>query len=69
MLSPSTLLFFSGARFFLGPCHYLTGADIGLFSNFLCIENSLNNLTCNTPNILLNPFIPNIKNCSNCFKR
>ncbi|MBR1883362.1 MAG: hypothetical protein IJ809_00165 [Clostridia bacterium] len=64
MISPSTLLLFSGCKFPIGNCHYITGANIGLFSNFLCIENSLKNLTCNTPNILLNPFIPNIPNYS-----
>jgi len=40
----------------LGKCHYVTGKNISIFSNLLCIENSLTNLTCNCKNTLGNKF-------------
>jgi hypothetical protein len=56
LVSPNKLLFCIPSKFNLGKCHYVTGKNISVFSNLLCIENSLTNLTCNCKNMLRNKF-------------
>lgn len=34
----------------IGNCHYVKGCNLAIFSNLLCIEKSLTNLTCNCKN-------------------
>lgn len=31
----------------INKCHYVTGKDLSFFSNLICVENELSNLTCN----------------------
>ncbi|MEG2235272.1 MAG: hypothetical protein RR144_02390 [Clostridia bacterium] len=56
MVKPSNLLHSIPCKFNFGNCHYVTGKNISVFSNLLCVENSLTNLTCNCKNIFLNKF-------------
>lgn len=46
----------SNLKFPIYKGHYLTGKNISLFSNLLCIENSLNNITCSMKNICNSKF-------------
>lgn len=34
--------------------HYITGKEIRLLSDFVCVENTLTNLTCNIKNMCSN---------------
>jgi len=56
LFTPNKLLYSLPVKFNLGKCHYLTGKDISIFSNLLCIENTLTNLTCNCKNSLYKKF-------------
>lgn len=38
----------------ISKTHYITGKEIYFFTNFVCIENTLTNLTCNIKNICKN---------------
>lgn len=38
----------------INKTHYITGKEIHLFSNFICVENTLTNFTCNIKNICAN---------------
>lgn len=44
ILSP--LLYNLPLKFNMGNCHYIKGKNIVTFSNLLCVENYLTNLTC-----------------------
>lgn len=46
----------SNLKFPMYNGHYMTGKDISLFSNLVCIENSLNNLTCSIKSLYNNKF-------------
>ena len=41
----------SPVKFPMYNSHYLCGKDIYTFSNLMCVENSLTNITCNLKNI------------------
>ncbi|MDD2376189.1 MAG: hypothetical protein PHD15_02985 [Clostridia bacterium] len=56
MFNINSLLYSMPNKFKLGNCHYVTGKNISIFSNLLCIENTLTNLTCNCKNTLNNKF-------------
>ena len=51
------LLCNSNIKLPISSSHYVTGKDLSLFSNLICVENQLSNMTCN------------IKNCCNYFKK
>lgn len=38
----------------INKSHYITGKELHFFSNFICIESTLTNLTCNIKNICTN---------------
>lgn len=59
-----SLLCYNNFKLPITKSHYITGKEIHLFSNFLCVENTLTNLTCNIQNIC-----SNIKNNNYFYKK
>lgn len=56
MFNLNSLIYSMPNKFNIGKCHYVTGKNISIFSNLLCIENTLTNLTCNCKNKVYNKF-------------